>query len=424
MLKKRKNMASSIKYSSKKVSKEERVDELLTRSVAEILPSKAELRKLLLSNKKLKIYIGTDATGSSLHLGHATNYMVLERFRRLGHEIIFLIGDFTARIGDPTDKEAARTQLSRDEVKKNVRTWLRQVAPVIDLEDKKNPVRIVYNHDWLSKLTFEDIINLASNFTVQQMLERDMFEKRMKEEKPIYLHEFFYPLMQGYDSVALGVDIEMCGNDQKFNALVGRTLLKKLKGKEKFVFITTLLENPVTGEKMMSKSLGTGVFLDESSDNMYGKLMTQADENIPQLFTDCTYVTVGEIKEIKKQLAKGVVNPRDIKMRLAREIVMIYHGEEAARKAEEEFKRVFQQKELPSDMPEVKVPATGMLVTDLLVTAKIALSKSEAKRLIEQGGVKIDDAKVEDPYETLKLEKGAVRVVQSGKRHFIRVKRA
>lgn len=409
---------------SSKRDKEEQIDELLSRSVAEVLPSKAELKKLLLSKKKLRIYIGTDATGTSLHLGHATNYMVLERFRKLGHEVIFLIGDFTARIGDPTDKEAARSQLSREEVKKNVRTWLKQIEPIIGLNDKKNPVKVLYNHDWLSKLTFEDVIKLASNFTVQQMLERDMFEKRMKEEKPIYLHEFFYPLMQGYDSVAMNVDIEMCGNDQKFNALVGRTLLKKLKNKEKFVFITTLLENPVTGEKMMSKSLGTGVFLDETAENMYGKLMAQADENIPQLFTDCTYVPMTEIGDIKKQLAKGKVNPRDIKMRLAREIVTIYRGAKAAEKAEEEFKRVFQEKQLPSDMPEVKIPKEGMLVTELLVAAKIAASKSDAKRLIEQGGVRMNDEKISDVYALLALEKGETRVLQSGKRHFVRVSRA
>lgn len=415
-------MVSSTR-SSKNQSKEAQIDELLSRSVAEILPSKAELKRALLSRRKLRIYIGTDATGTSLHLGHATNYMVLERFRKLGHEVIFLIGDFTSRIGDPTDKEAARTQLSREEVKKNVKTWLKQVAPVIDLYDKKNPVRIMYNHDWLSKLTFEDVINLASNFTVQQMLERDMFEKRMKEEKPIYLHEFFYPLMQGYDSVHMEVDVEMCGNDQKFNALVGRTLLKKLKNKEKFVFITTLLENPVTGEKMMSKSLGTGVFLDETAENMYGKLMAQADENIPQLFTDCTYIPLQEIKEIKKQLAGGKVNPRDIKMRLAREVVTIYRGKERAEKAEEEFKRVFQEKERPTEMPEIDIPAEGMEIQDILVKSGIAPSKSHARRLIEQGGVRIEDARAEDVHAILELQKGESVILQSGKRHFLKVKR-
>ena len=286
---------------AKVITDKKKIEEVLNRSIAEILPSKQAFRDALMSGKQLKIYIGADATGPALHLGHATNYMVLERLRQLGHKVVILIGDFTARIGDPTDKLAVRQQLTRDDVKQNVKTWLTQLQPIIDLKDKKNPVEIVYNHDWLSKLDFEDIINLASNFTVQQMLERDMFEKRIAEEKPIYLHEFFYPLMQGYDSVELDVDAEMCGTDQKFNALVGRSLMKKLKNKEKFVIITTLLENPVTGEKMMSKSLGTGVFLDESADNMYGKLMAQPDENLPQLFIDCTYVCIEEIEKIKKE---------------------------------------------------------------------------------------------------------------------------
>jgi tyrosyl-tRNA synthetase len=186
---------------------EEKVDNLLSRSVKEILPSKELLKERLMSGEKMRIYIGTDATGSSLHLGHGTNYIILEKFRELGHEVIFLIGDFTSRIGDPTDKSAARVQLTREQVVENTKTWINQIRPLISIDDKKNPVKIMYNHDWLSKLTFEDLIDIASNFTVQRMLERDMFEKRMKEEKPIFLNEFFYQLKQGYDSVALYVDI-------------------------------------------------------------------------------------------------------------------------------------------------------------------------------------------------------------------------
>lgn len=311
----------------------ENIEEILTRSVAEILPTKKGLREVLESGKRLRIYIGTDATGTSLHIGHATNYMILEKLRRLGHEVIFLVGDFTARIGDPTDKnETARKQLTREQVVQNVKTWIDQVKPVIDVDNKENPVRVLYNNDWLSVLTFEDVINLAANFTVQQMIERDMFQVRMQSEKPLYLHEMFYPLMQGYDSVAMDVDIEMCGMDQKFNALAGRTLLKKLENKEKFVFITTLLENPKTGEKMMSKSLGTGVFLDFDADKMYGALMTQPDENMKQLFIDCTWLGLKEVDEILK-----TKNPRDSKMRLAFEITRIYHGEMAAKIAEKNF---------------------------------------------------------------------------------------
>ena len=299
---------------------EEKIEELLTRSVAEVLPTKDGLREILKSGRRLRIYIGTDATGTSLHLGHATNYMILEKFRRLGHEVIFLVGDFTARIGDPTDKgDSARKQLTREDVVENVKTWIDQVKPVIDVDNKDNPVRILYNHEWLSELNFEDVLNLASNFTVQQMLERDMFQERIKKEKPLYLHELFYPVMQGYDSVSMDVDIEMCGRDQKFNALAGRTLMRKLKNKEKFVFITTLLENPKTGEKMMSKSLGTGIFLDFEAEKMYGAIMAQPDENMRQLFVDCTRLTTEEIEDILKN-----TNSRDVKMRLAKEVVAIY----------------------------------------------------------------------------------------------------
>lgn len=358
------------------ITDEKTIDDILTRSVVEVLPSRDLLKKELMSGRQLRIYIGADATGSSLHIGHATNYILLEKLRKLGHKVIILIGDFTARIGDPTDKTAARVQLTREEVVENTKSWLTQLAPILSLKDKDNPVDIVYNNDWLSKMTFEDVIDLASNFTVQRMLERDMFEKRIKEQKPIYLHEFFYPLMQGYDSVHLDVDVEICGNDQKFNALAGRTLMQRYKNKEKFVFITTLLENPVTGEKMMSKSQGTGVFLDMVPSDMYGKVMAQPDENIPQLFTDCTFVSSEEIIKIREDLKKSSVNPKDVKSRLAFEITKIYHGEKAAKEAEEVFEKTFAKGGVPDDVQEVKL-AKGESLADVLVKAKIVESKTD-----------------------------------------------
>lgn len=301
------------------------VDELLTRSIATILPSKEKLRELLLGERKLWVYIGADATGPALHVGHATNYMVLERFRRLGHKVIILIGDFTAMIGDPTDKLAARQKLTPDQVRENVATWLRQIRPLLDFDDTDNPPEVVYNSRWLGALRFADVTDIASHFTVQRMMERDMFEKRQKEGRPIWLHEFFYPLMQGYDSVALDVDVELCGTDQTFNALAGRDLQRDYHKKEKFVITTTLLENPVTKEKMMSKSLGTGVFLDEAAESMYGKILKQADENIPQLFVDCTNVSMDEIARIKLDLERNPGNVKAHKERLALEITRIYH---------------------------------------------------------------------------------------------------
>lgn len=395
----------------------EKIEEIVTRSIAEILPTKEGFVEALSSGKKLRIYIGTDATGTSLHLGHATNYMVLERLRRLGHEVIFLIGDFTSRIGDPTDKsEAARKQLSREEVLANVKTWLNQIRPVIDIDNGENPVKVMYNHDWLSKLTFEDVINLASNFTVQQMLERDMFQVRMKSEKPLYLHELFYPLMQGYDSVAMEVDAELCGTDQKFNALAGRTLLRKLKDKEKFVITTTLLENPKTGEKMMSKSQGAGVFLDTDANTMYGALMAQADENMKQLFTDCTWLQLSEINKILDESG-----PRDAKMRLAFEITKIYHGEDTAKQAEENFVQTFQKKETPDEVGEY-VAKEGDSIIEVLVGSKLVESKSEARRALAQGGVRINGEKC-DPEkgdEPLGQDHNGA-IIQKGKRDFIKV---
>lgn len=301
------------------------IDELLIRSIASILPNKERLKERLLSDEKLKIYIGADATGPALHLGHATNYMVLERFRRLGHKVFVLIGDFTAMVGDPTDKLAARQKLSHDQVEQNVATWLRQIRPLLKFDDPDNPPEVVYNSTWLGALHLPDVTDIASHFTVQRMMERDMFEKRQKENKKIWLHEFFYPLMQGYDSVALDVDIELCGTDQTFNALAGRDLQHDYHKKEKFVMTTTLLENPITKEKMMSKSLGTGVFLNENAEDMYQKILKQADENIPQLYVDCTYVPMEEIDRIKLDLHHNPQNATTHKERLALEITRIYH---------------------------------------------------------------------------------------------------
>jgi len=392
------------------------IEELLTRSVVDVLPSKDLFKKELLSGRQLRIYIGADATGSALHIGHATNYIILEKLRKLGHKVIVLIGDFTARIGDPTDKTAARVQLTREEVLKNTKTWIKQLEPILGFNDTENPVEIVYNNDWLSKMNFEDVINLASHFTVQRMLERDMFEKRLKEEKPIYLHEFFYPLMQGYDSVHLDVDVEICGNDQTFNALAGRTLMQKYKHKEKFVFITTLLVNPVTGEKMMSKSQGTGVFLDASTNDMFGKIMSQPDENIPQLFTDCTYVSLSEVQKIKDDMKKGMVNPRNIKARLASEIVKIYHGEVAARSAEEAFEKTFAKGGVPEDIQEIQLGAHESLA-EALIKSGIVESKTEWRRLVLDGAVKNDDSKITDPNFT----PTETVVLKVGKRRFVKI---
>lgn len=388
------------------------IDELLSRSVREVLPSKEALKTRLLSGEKLRIYIGTDATGTSLHLGHSTNYLILEKFRQLGHEVIFLIGDFTSRIGDPTDKTAARTQLTREDVVSNVQTWLDQIRPIVNLDDPVNPVQIKYNHDWLSVLTFEDIIHLASHFTVQHMLERDMFEKRLTEEKPIYLHEFFYPLMQGYDSVAMDVDIEMCGSDQTFNALAGRTLQRKYNDKEKFVFVTTLLENPVTGQKMMSKSQGTGVFLDAPANDLYGGIMAQPDENIAQLFTDTTTLPLSEISEIL-----ATHTPMEAKKRLAFEITKMYRGEEAAAAAAADFVTRIQNREVPTDIPTHTVSQASLSIVDALVESGLMTSKSEARRKITEGAVYLNSERVIEADLVVTITGDANTLLKFGRRY-------
>jgi tyrosyl-tRNA synthetase len=394
-----------------------KIEELLTRSVVNVLPSKDDLRKILLSGKKLRIYIGADATGSRLHIGHATNFMILEKFRQLGHEVIVLFGDFTAKIGDPTDKGTARKPLTDTEVKKNLKTWEKQVSKIVKISHFGNGARIVRNSKWLSKLSFSDVIDLASNFTVQQMLERDMFQKRIEEKKPIHLHEFFYPLMQGYDSVVLDVDLEVGGNDQTFNMMAGRTLQKNLNNKEKFVLPTTLLVNPKTGKKMMNKSEGTAVWLDDKAEEMFGKIMSLADETIIPIFIDCTYVTIEEIEKIKQEMAGGV-NPRDVKVRLAKEIVAIYHSKKEADKAEADFVNTFKDGGLPEKIDEV-MATNGEALSELSVKAGLVKSKGEFRRLVLENAVSNQETgdKITDPnWKVI-----STAIFKIGKRRFLKV---
>lgn len=354
-----------------------KIDEIFNRGiVSNILPTAEELFKRLKSGERLRIYIGADPTSSALHLSHAKNYLFLEELRQLGHEVIILFGDFTAQIGDPTGRKDARPQLSEAQVKDNVQGWLEQIKPLMDFEDKENPPRILFNNEWLSKLSFKEVVSLAANFTVQQMLERDMFEKRLKDNAPVHLHEFLYPLMQGYDSVAMDVDIELCGTDQIFNALAGRTLMKKLKNKDKFVVAVNLMENPKTGE-LMSKSKGTGVFLSLPPNEMFGSIMAQPDEMIEIFLINNTRVSLDEVKDI---LAKG---PRLAKARAAFEIVKKFYGEEAAKIAEQEFIDVFQKK---SVVPESIVQLRGNYVEEL-ITQGVVASKTELRRLLSTGSI-------------------------------------
>ncbi len=359
----------------------ESIDELLDRSISKIYPSKEDFKNTLLSGKKLRIYIGADVTGPQLHLGHSVNYILLEKFRRLGHEVIVLFGDFTAMIGDPTDKLTTRKKLGKEEVVANMKTWKAQVSKLVNFKDKKNPPQIVQNSKWLSKLNFSQVVELAAFFTVQQMIERDMFQQRISDKKPIYLHEFLYPLMQGYDSVALDVDVEIGGTDQTFNMLVGRTLQEKLRGRKKFVVTTTLLENPKSGKKLMSKSEGVYVALNDDPKEMFGKVMALPDETIISVFTDCTYVSSEELEKVVQEMADKAVNPRDLKIRLAFEIVKIYHNEKAATLAQNSFIETFQKKEVPTDLPQT-IAKVGEDLAEVIIRNGYTKSKSEYRRLL------------------------------------------
>jgi tyrosyl-tRNA synthetase len=401
----------------KVVTDKKRIDEVFDRGVVvEVLPTKEEFIKELMTGKRLKIYFGADPTSSALHLSHAKNFMFLEELRQLGHEVTILFGDFTAQIGDPSGKNAARPILTEAEVKKNAKDWLSQIKPLMDFSSKDNPPKVAYNGAWLSALTLKDVIKLASNFTVQQMIERDMFEKRWSGNAPIYLHEFMYPLMQGYDSVALNTDVELCGTDQTFNALAGRLLLKRMKNKDKFVIIVNLMANPKTGQ-LMSKSQGTGVFLSSSPKEMYGSIMAQPDEMIEVLFINCTRIPLGEKDKIME------LGPRSAKAKVAFEIVKKFYGDKKALEAEQAFVSQFSKGQLPKDIPEKELadlafPCPGF---DILLISGLAPSKSEARRLIKQGGVKVDGQVISEDYVFDNLD--SPRLLQVGKRKFLKIKK-
>lgn len=395
----------------KVITDKKRLEEIFNRGiVSEILPSREGLFVRLLSGDRLKIYIGVDPTSASLHLSHAKNFLFLEDLRQLGHEVVILFGDFTARIGDPAGRSEARPQLDEAEVKKNVEQWLSQITPLFNFDDEENPPRVLYNSAWLAKLSLEEIVSLASNFTVQQMIERDMFEKRWKQGSPIYLHEFLYPLMQGYDSVAMNVDIELCGTDQIFNALAGRTLLKRLRNKEKFVIALNLLANPQTGQ-LMSKSAGTGVFLSATPGEMYGAIMAQPDEMIELFLINNTRVPLVEITKI---LASG---PRLAKARAALEIVKLFYGEERAIKAQDDFEQTFSRGGLPDDLLVVNL-APGVALVDVLREHDLIASKTEWRRLVLGGAVGNEKGeKIIDPEFNLR----ETMVLKIGKRRFVKV---
>lgn len=390
---------------------ESKIKALLERGVQEVYPTKEYLEKLLKSGKQLRLYLGIDPTGPTLHIGHAIPLTKLAEFQALGHKVILLIGSFTAMIGDP-DKSSTRVPLTKEQVKKNMRSYLKQASKIINTKSKK-VFELRYNDTWLAKMKFEDVLSLASKMTVQQIIERDLFDKRIKEGKPLYMHELMYPLMQGYDSIALDVDGEIGGNDQTFNMLTGRTLMKEIKNKEKFVLTTKLLADP-TGVKM-GKSEGNMITLIDTPEEMYGKVMSWTDGMIISGFELCTKVSMEEIARYQKDLMSEM-NPKNLKMLLAKKIVTLYHNEAMAENAEKDWVQKFEKNEIPTEVEEIS--GFGLLMP-ILVEKGIVESNSEARRLFDAGA--ITDMTVGEKM-TLKNEVHPGHVYKIGKHRFIKIK--
>ncbi len=378
------------------------MSDLLTRGVVETVPKELAEKKLK-SGKKLRVYLGIDPTGSHLHLGHAVPLRKLQAFCDAGHEVIFLIGSHTAMIGDPTGRDTMREPLTKKQVIENFKTYKKQASKILNF----SKIKIVFNDKWLSKLSAKDIMDIAGHFTIQQMLQRDMFKKRMKAGEDLSPNEFMYPLMQGYDSVELDVDCEIGGNDQLFNMLCGRKLQKAYGKRDKFVLTTKLIEG--TDGRKMSKTYDNCIYLDESANDMFGNVMRVNDDLMEVYFECCTDVPMDEVKKILSG------SPRDAKVRLAREIVTLYHSEKDADAAEANFDAVFKDGGVPDDIEVTKV-SEGAKVIDVLVDKGLIASKSEARRLVEQGGIKKNDKAI-DSIDAI-AEPGIYKV---GKRKFLKI---
>lgn len=394
-------------------SKQAQVDEVLNRGVIkQVFPSMEEFRTRLLSDKKMKFYIGADTTGDSLHLSHAKNFILLEEFRKLGHEVFVLFGDLTACIGDPSDKSSARSRLTREKAKQNAESWVRQISPLINFECEENPARVVYNSTWFDEFSVVELLELFSNATVQQMIERDMFQKRLSENKPIFLHEFLYPMFQGYDSVALDVDVELCGTDQIFNALSGRDLLKKYKNKEKFVVAVNLMENPKTGT-LMSKSNNTGVFLGTDSKTLFGQIMAQPDEMIEIILINDTRVPLDEIKALDIPN-----NPMKAKLFTAQEVTRIFYGDTVAEQEYDNFVNTFSKKNFSDEAKIIELNQDSISLFDLLCVCLPNESRSAVRRLIQQNAIAVNGNKCSNAENVFNLSNEDDLQLKVGKKQF------
>lgn len=390
----------------------EKIDAVLTRGVVDVI-QKEELQKKLSSGKQLRIKLGIDPSGADLHIGHMVVIKKLKEFQDMGHQIILLFGNFTGQIGDPTGKMEARQAKTKEQLEKNAEKYIDQVSILLDT----SKVEVRWNADWLEKLSFADVVQLSSCFTVAQMMERDMFQDRASKNLPISMHEFLYPLMQGYDSVALEADLELGGTDQTFNLLAGRTIQKAYDQTPQDILTVPILEG-TDGVKKMGKSEDNYIAVDDTPKDMFGKVMRIPDELITKYFELATQVPLEEINEIKKAIDDGE-NPMTFKKRLGKEIVAVYHSKEAGEQAEQEFMNVFSQHQLPEDIEFKKLDVSKINIVDLIVNNNLAASKSEARRLIEQGGVKINQEKVDDVGAEISISEETL--IQVGKRRFLKV---
>lgn len=393
------------------------IDEVLSRGVEEVLPNKETLKKIM-SERKIRVFLGIDPTGSLLTLGHSVVLRKIQQFADLGQEVILLIGNGTVKIGDPTGKDTTRPELTDEEIADNFKNWKEQASKILDF----SKIEIKYNGDWLNKLTYSDIVKLMAKTTVQQLIERDMFQKRIDDGKPIYGHEVMYPLLQGYDSVAMDIDLEVGGTDQTFNMMMGRTLQKAYNNHEKWVLSTPII-NGTDGRKM-SKSYGNFIALTENPNDMYGKLMSVADEMIVQYFTLLTDISLEEVAQIEKKIAEGE-NPMEHKKHLAFTITEMYNGTEAANMAAENFKTTVQDKSAPSDIPKISLKkmfdfsnplSANASISEIVKMAMPNESNSNIRRRIEQGAVSIDGEKIIDPNTKISPKSGSI--LKFGKRDY------
>jgi len=393
----------------------DKIDEILERRTDTVYPSKKILAKILKSGKKIRLYQGFDPTGTRLHLGHTVGIRKLMEFANLGHDVIFLFGDGTVLVGDPSERNTGRTLITEEEVVNNAKNWKKQIAPLVDFKK----IRILHNKDWLTKLTLKDIIKIGSKISAIQLFKRDNFTERLKKGDTVYYHETMYPLLQGYDSVHMDVDLEIGGTDQMFNMLIGRELQKKFNNKEKLVLTTKMIVG--TDGKKMSKTSNNCIWLDETPKNMYGKLMATKDELIPKYFEFFTNLSMDEINKIKTGLKKKQLDPLTYKKKLALTITAEIHGKDKAKQAQDEFEKVVQNKQTPSQIPTFQIKnlkQNPINILDLLTETKLAASRSEAKRLIKQKAVEINEKKM---LEIKNIRLANNTFIKAGKRKWLRL---